>query len=109
MASNPELENLFSQMTTRFRPEKAEGVDTLIQFDLAGDDGGAFWVKVADGSCTTGNGMVENPRITIKSSASTWMDIAAGKLNVINAFMMGKLKVTGDMGLAIKIQSMFGL
>ncbi|MCU0476150.1 MAG: SCP2 sterol-binding domain-containing protein [Anaerolineae bacterium] len=109
MASNPELENVFSQMIDRFRPDKAQGVDTLIQFDLTGDDGGAFWVKVADGACTSGTGLVENPRITIKSSAATWLEIASGKANVINSFMMGKLKVSGDMGLAIKIQSMFGL
>lgn len=109
MASSEEVAALFEQMTSRFRPDKAQGVDALILFDLTGDNGGQYWVKVVDGSCTSGTGPVENPRITIKSSVDTWIDVAAGKTNVVNAFMMGKLKVLGDMGLGIKIQSMFGL
>ncbi len=109
MASSAEVSAIFEEMNTRFKPEKAQGIDALMQFELSGDAGGQYWVKVVDGTCTSGAGSVENPRITIKSSVDTWMDIAAGKTNVINAFMMGKLKVIGDMGLGIKIQSMFGL
>lgn len=109
MASSAEVSALFEEMTRRFKPEKAQGVDALIQFDLNGDAGGQYWVKVIDGTCTSGVGLADNPRITIKTPVETWLDVAKGKTNVINAFMMGKLKVLGDMGLAIKIQSMFGL
>lgn len=100
---------IYQEMLTRFRPEKAQGVDAVIQFDLSGENGGQFWVKVTDGHVTAGSGTGENPKITIKSSIDTWMDVAHGKTNVVNAFMMGKLKVQGDMGLGIKMQSMFGL
>ncbi|NLA04878.1 MAG: SCP2 sterol-binding domain-containing protein, partial [Firmicutes bacterium] len=31
-----------------------------------------------------------------------------GKLNATSAFMAGKLKVKGDMGLAMKLQSLLG-
>ncbi len=109
MASSEEVSAIFEQMNNRFKPEKAQGIDALMQFDLSGDSGGLYWVKVIDGVCTSGSGVVENPRITIRSSVDTWVDVAAGKTTVINAFMMGKLKVIGDMGLGIKIQSMFGL
>lgn len=108
MASS-EVTQLFEEMIKRFNPSKAQGVDAVIQFDLTGDNGGQFWINVVNGTCTSGTGVAENPRITIKSSVDTWMDVAAGKTNVINAFMMGKLKVLGDMGLGIKIQGMFGL
>jgi putative sterol carrier protein len=104
-----DLAGLFEQMTQRFNPEKAKDVDALIQFDLSGDSGGQYWVRIADGACTAGEGAQENPRITIKASAETWQDVAAGKTNVVNAFMMGKLKVQGDMGLAVKMQQMFAL
>lgn len=109
MASSAEVSAIFVEMTNRFKPEKAQGIDALIQFDLSGDSGGLFWVKIADGTCTSGEGAAENPRITIKTPVEIWVDVAAGKTNVINAFMMGKLKVLGDMGLGIKMQSMFGL
>lgn len=109
MASSAEVAAIFEQMSSRFKPEKALGVDALIQFDLDGESGGQYWIKVIDGTCTTGTGQAENPRITIRTPVATWLDVANGKTNVINAFMMGKIKVLGDMGLAIKIQSMFGL
>lgn len=100
---------IFEEMIQRFNPEKAQGVDAVIQFDLSGDNGGQFWVKVANGEVEGGQGQAENPKITIRSSMDTWMDVANGKTNVVNAFMMGKLKVQGDMGLGIKMQSMFAL
>lgn len=101
--------SIYSAMISRFKPEKAQGVDAVIQFDLSGENGGQFWVKVVDGTVTAGSGTSENPKITIRSTLDTWMDVANGKTNVVNAFMMGKLKVQGDMGLGIKMQSMFGL
>jgi putative sterol carrier protein len=100
---------IFDEMVRRFKPEKALGVDAVIQFDLSGDNGGLFWVKVSDGTVVAGEGQSDNPKITIRSSMDTWLDVANGKTNVINAFMMGKLKVQGDMGLGIKMQSMFAL
>jgi putative sterol carrier protein len=109
MASSAEVAAIFEEMTRRFKPEKAQGVDALIQFDLNGDAGGQYWVKIVDGTCNAGVGLGDNPRITIKTPVDVWVDVAGGKTNVINAFMMGKLKVVGDMSLAIKIQSMFGL
>jgi putative sterol carrier protein len=100
---------IFEEMVRRFRPDKAQGVDAVIQFDLSGDNGGQFWVKVANGEVSAGEGQGDNPKITIRSSMDTWLDVANGKTNVVNAFMMGKLKVQGDMGLGIKMQSMFAL
>ncbi len=100
---------MFEELVRRFRPEKAQGVDAVIQFDLSGEDGGLFWVKVANGQVSAGDGQGDNPKITIRSTMDTWKDVANGKTNVVNAFMMGKLKVQGDMGLGIKMQSMFAL
>lgn len=104
-----DLSSVFEEMVARFKPDKAMGVDAVIQFDFSGENGGLYWVKVADGTVVAGEGAADNPKITIKSSADTWLEVAAGKTSVINAFMMGKLKVQGDMGLGIKMQSMFAL
>lgn len=100
---------MLEELVRRFNPDKAQGVDAVIQFDLSGEDGGQYWVRIQNGTVTAGEGMAENPKITIRSSMDTWKDVAAGKTNVVNAFMMGKLKVQGDMGLGIRMQSMFSL
>ena len=54
-------------------------------------------------------GGVEKPDITFTINSKDWLAIAEGKLNAMNAFMTGKLKVTGDMGLAMKVPQIFPL
>ena len=44
MASSEEIASIFPQMAENFIPEKAEGVDATIQFELSGDNGGNFWL-----------------------------------------------------------------
>lgn len=109
MPTSEEIAQIFAEMSDRFVPEKAQGVDAVIQFDLSGDEGGLYWIKINDGECTTGEGEVENPRMTLKTSAETWYSISKGEVNVMKAFMGGKLKVKGDMNLGMKLQSMFAM
>jgi putative sterol carrier protein len=42
---------------------------------------------------------------TIKMSLSDLVDLVGGKLDGMTAFMTGKLKIEGDMGVAMKLQS----
>lgn len=42
---------------------------------------------------------------TIKMSLSDLVDMVGGKLDGMTAFMTGKLKIEGDMGVAMKLQS----
>jgi putative sterol carrier protein len=45
---------------------------------------------------------------TIKVKMADFMDIASGKQNAQMAFMMGKLKVEGDMSVAMQLGSILG-
>ena len=54
MASQAEIAEIFPIMSSRFIPAKAEGVNATIQFNLSGDNGGLFWLKIADGTCEAG-------------------------------------------------------
>ena len=45
--------------------------------------------------------------MTLKANADDWFAVATGQTNAMQAFMTGKLKILGDMGLAMKIQTMF--
>jgi putative sterol carrier protein len=42
---------------------------------------------------------------TIKMDFSDFTDMIGGKLDGMTAFMTGKLKIEGDMGVAMKLQS----
>ena len=107
MATADEVKSLFPAMVERFIPEKADGVNATILFDLSGDNGGLFWLTVADGKVESGVGEVSSPSMTVKAAADDWFAVSTGQMNAMQAFMTGKLKILGDMGLAMKMQTMF--
>jgi len=45
---------------------------------------------------------------TVKVSWDDWQALAGGSLNPMTAFMSGKLKVEGDMSVAMQLQSVLG-
>ena len=57
-------------------------------------DGAASQVTEDDGTADT----------TIKVGWDDWQQLAAGQLDGMTAFMMGKLKVEGDMSNAMQLQ-----
>lgn len=98
-----DIAKIFPQMVERFDPKKAEGINAAIQFDLGGDNGGMYWLKIMDGAAQTGEGAVENPKLTLKASAEDFAGMLAGAVNPMQAFMTGKIKIQGDTGLAMKL------
>jgi len=104
------VQEVFDNICTTFKPDKAAGEKAMFQFDFSGTAGGRFWTKVADGTCASGNGEApEKADITILSSAEDWVAVVNGELNPMTAFMAGKIKVQGNMGLALKLQNWFSI
>ncbi|MFI5284256.1 MAG: SCP2 sterol-binding domain-containing protein [Candidatus Dormibacterales bacterium] len=88
--------------------EKAGATKATIAFDLSGDQGGKWWVKIHDGVAESGKGDApEVANLTLTADSGDWVKIMTGQLDGTAAFMQGKLKIKGDMGLAIKMQSLF--
>jgi putative sterol carrier protein len=101
----PEI--LFSRMPKAFQPEKAVGVDAVIQFDLSGAQGGQWVATIKDGKCSVEKGKVENPKLTLMADAVDYVGIFTGKVNPMSAFGEGKIKLKGDLGLAMKLMNFF--
>ena len=103
----PTVKETFDAMATKFRADKAAGVNATIQYDIGGDQGGTWHAVIKDGTCTVNAGPAPNPSLTLAMSAQDWLDMVGGKLSGQMAFMSGKLKLKGDMGLAMKVGSLF--
>ena len=99
----------FEAMPGRFRADKASGTNAVIQYDIGGDGGGTWNAVIKDGACTVTEGAAPNPNLTLSIAAKDWLDMLAGKQSGQMLFMSGKLKVKGDMGLAMKLGSMFSM
>ena len=108
MADQPtSIADSFPALHTAFLPDRAAGVDKTIQFDFTGREAGVWHMRVHDGAMDYGQGPAENPAATISVDSDDWLNILGGALNPVTAFMGGKLKVQGDMGLAMQFQNWF--
>jgi putative sterol carrier protein len=97
----------FEAMAGRFRADKAAGTSAVIQYDVSGDGGGTWNAVIKDGTCTVAAGAAASPNLTLSIAAQDWLDMLTGKQSGQMLFMSGKLKIKGDMGLAMKLGSMF--
>ena len=105
----PTVKETFDAMGPRFKPERAAGTNAVIQYDISGEGGGTWNAVIKDGTCTVAEGTGTNPALTLQMSAQDWLDMTSGKANGQMLFMSGKLKLKGDMGLAMKLGSMFSM
>jgi putative sterol carrier protein len=102
------INEIFDQMPQEFKADKAGNFDATVQFDLSGEEGGAWYVVIADGSAAAEKGSVDDPSAVIRMDASDFRDMMTGNLDPMNAFMTGKVKVEGDLNTVMKFQTLFG-
>lgn len=102
-----EIAGVFEEMVKHFSPDAAGDTAVSYLFDISGPKGGKWVLDIADKKCELVNGSVPSPTVTISLSDEDWLAIREGKLNSQMAFMQGKLRIAGDMNLAMKLQTMF--
>lgn len=97
------LEQITDQM--RSRVGASAGLKKSVKFDFGADG----VVRIDD---TVAPAVVDNQDVpvdcTVKVSMNDFMDMASGKQNPQMAFMMGKLKIDGDMSVALQLGSILG-
>jgi putative sterol carrier protein len=98
------VQEFFEALPSRVTPERIAGVNNTYVFDIAG--AGTWTVALADGSLTVTEGAGDGD-VTISASEENFQKIVAGEQNPTTAYMMGKLKIKGDMGAAMKLQKLF--
>jgi len=102
------ISQLMEKMPEAFLPEKAQGVNATIHFKFTGEDAGEWNAKIADGKCDVGQGApVGDSTMTLTSDSSDYVKLFTGELDGMQAFMQGKLKLGGDLNLAMKMMGMF--
>jgi putative sterol carrier protein len=98
---------LIQNMLAEFPPEKAVGLDAEVQLNLTGEGGGDWILKIAKGQISAKEGKAASPQLTITAPLADVSAIAGGQLDPMAAFMKGKIKLSGDVGLAMRMVTFF--
>ncbi len=98
-------QQLFDTMVSRFNADAAGDLDAVFQYQLPGD--GHYYVVIEAGSCSLEAGEHADPTATLAMDDETLQQIMIGDTDGMQAFMAGKLKVTGDMMLATRLTELF--
>ncbi len=80
---------------------------TIQQVITGGERDTNYWITIADGSIDLGVGDVEGEDATITQSYDSAAALAKGELSAVTAFMTGRLKIAGNMGLILGLQGAF--
>lgn len=99
--------DLMSKMPKAFLPEKAPGLDAVIQFKFSGAEAGNWFATIKDGKCAVEQGEHPSPKMTLSADSSDYVKIFTGEMDGMQAFMQGKLKLSGDLNLAMKLMTIF--
>jgi putative sterol carrier protein len=99
--------DLMSKMPGAFLPEKAPGLDAVIQFKFSGAEAGDWFATIKDDKCTVEKGAHPSPKMTLSADSTDYVKIFTGEVDGMQAFMQGKLKLSGDLNLAMKLMTIF--
>lgn len=90
------VKDFFETQHMRFLPEKAEGVNAHISYDITGEDGGKWTLIVKNGTCEIRPGADPTAKSHATMTSKTYLKLAQGKLDGRVAFMLGKIRIKGD-------------
>nr|XP_006812580.1 PREDICTED: stomatin-like protein 1-like [Saccoglossus kowalevskii] len=81
-----------------------QSVGAVYKFILQGNDGGTFYLDLKNGSGDAGSGDPnEEPDAVLEMTTYDMQMMFSGELRPFQAFLSGRLKVTGDRALAMKL------
>ncbi|MFP4597189.1 MAG: SCP2 sterol-binding domain-containing protein [Persicimonas sp.] len=106
----PTAQEIFSEtLPTKLEGnDKIQDIDSVYQFNITGDDGGSWSIDFTKDTDYVSEGEADDADVVIEMKDADFVDMWEGKLPGPQAFMMGKIKIQGDMGLAMKLQSFMG-
>ena len=101
------IQQMMEHMPEAFLPDRAVGMNAVIQCRFTGAEAGDWIVTIHDNKCMVETGIATRPQLTLTMDSKDYKDLALGKLNGMTAYMQGKIKMSGDISLAMKFTNIF--
>jgi putative sterol carrier protein len=101
------INDVLHSLPDKLDKHAAEDLDAVYQFDLQGYQGGQYQLLVQNGTCVVKEGVHADPHVTLSMTGEDCIKVLNGQLSGMAMAMSGRLQVTGDIGLAMQLKSLF--
>jgi putative sterol carrier protein len=102
-----QAKEIVEAMPAAFLPDKAGDTKAVIQLDLTGEGGGQWVLDIAGGECKVRNEKAAQSDVTVTMDAEDFAALYRNQLNPVQAFMSGRIKVSGNVGLVMQLLNWF--
>jgi putative sterol carrier protein len=94
----------FETLSARVSPQGARALDASYRFDV---EGAGSWRVESDGDRLVVTESDAPAECVIRTNEKTFLRIVGGEQSPMGAYMTGKVKVEGDLGLALRLRDLF--
>ena len=101
------IKDLFASMPFGLNKEEANGINTVIQFFLTGQEPTIGHLIISEQKCTYNEGEHPNPKTIIRSGSKLWLDISNNDVSGDKAFINNEYEIEGDATIMLKFADMF--
>jgi putative sterol carrier protein len=95
----------FESLPERMDPERARELDASYRFDI---EGAGSWRLDSAGGRVVVTESDAPADCVIRTDERTFVRIVGGEQSPMGAYMTGKVKVEGNLGLALRLRDVFG-
>lgn len=91
----------------RTRGDNLKNIGAIYEFQITGDGGGTWTLDLKENELSIAEKSADASDCTIIMQDDAFLSMVKGELKPQMAFLTGQLKVTGNMGLALKLTALF--
>ncbi|KAF7286115.1 hydroxysteroid dehydrogenase like 2 [Rhynchophorus ferrugineus] len=102
-----EVAKLFRAIETNLSPDSVAKTQAVFAFVVTGDEAGKWYIDLKNGNGACGQGEPPSaPDATLTMDSKNFFNMFSGKMKPATAYMMGKLKIKGNLQQAMKLEKL---
>jgi len=100
------VRQIFEEIGDHFDPDAWGSQDAVLNFDITDEGGGQWSATIINGVLSVEEGQSDAADMTVITTGPDMLALVNGELNAVSAFMQGRVRIEGDMSLAMKLQAL---
>ena len=97
------IDELIEKIPNSFLSADASNINAVILLDLTGKYPGKYHINVENGRPSVEKGGITDPDLSLSCSSDDLILLSRGELDPGKAFMTGRLGISGDITIALKL------